>query len=242
MHGVSAHAEPLDRFLARRLKLTWAAVHELVHRNRVSVAGALVRQYHRPLAAGEVVQVDGAVLADGPDDSVILCHKPVGVACSHDPDDAPLIYDVVPAELCHPNLQTVGRLDRNTSGFLLLTIDGKLIQRLTDPRSKLPKRYRIGYAGTLESGAVERVAAGLVLADTGERCLPADLSCDAPGRATLVLTEGRFHQVKRMIQTLGARVETLHRDRLGDWDLPADLQPGAMRLFGIGPLSYGGRE
>ena len=232
MHGViSPASEPLDRFLVRRQRLSWAAAHDLVHRNRVQVDGVTVRQYRRPLLPETVVAVDGAVVENGPDDSVLICHKPLGVACSHDPDDAPLIYDLVPEALRHPELQTVGRLDRNTTGFLLLSTEGAVIQRLTNPRSKLPKRYRVGYVGELESNAAERVAAGLVLSDTGEPCLPAELTLDGVGRCSLVLTEGKFHQVKRMIHTLGARVETLHRDRLGEWDLPVDLAVGAMRPF-----------
>ena len=209
--------------------MTWAAAHGLIHLGRVAVDGVVVRHYRRALVTGAVVAVDGTVVADGPDDLLLVCHKPVGVACSHDLDDAPLLYDLIPEALRHPDLQTVGRLDRNTSGLLLLAVDGQVLQRLTHPARKLPKRYRVGYEGTLPDDAEVRVAAGLVLADTGEPCLPAQLYREAPGRCALVLTEGKYHQVKRMLLTLGARVVDLHRDRIGGLDLPANLPLGSFR-------------
>jgi 16S rRNA pseudouridine516 synthase len=225
--------EPLDRFLARRGLGSWAAVRQLIHHDRVTVDGLRTRRYHQRLAVETRVAVDGRVVADGPDTTVLICHKPAGLACSRDPDDAPLIYGIVPPDLDHPDLHTCGRLDRSTTGLLLLTIDGAVTQRLTDPARKRWKRYQVAYAGSLVADAAERVAAGLVLPDDGSRCRPARLGAITPGptggRCTLELCEGMFHQVKRMILALGGRVETLHRDRIGALDLPPELAPGAMR-------------
>jgi len=223
------NSEPLNRFLVRRLRVTWATAHGLIHEGRVAVDGVVVRHYRRSLGLGVVVTMGGVVVADGPDDLLLVCHKPVGVACSHDPVDAPLLYDQVPEALRHPDLQTVGRLDRKTSGLLLLAVDGQVLNRLANPKSKLPKRYQVTYAGELPAEAEAQVAAGLVLADTGERCLPAELSRTKSGRCTLVLHEGKYHQVKRMLLTLGARVEVLHRDRIGGLNLPANLPVGSFR-------------
>jgi 16S rRNA pseudouridine516 synthase len=221
--------ERIDRFLARRAKLSWSDVHQAIHRGRVTIDGASCSRYHRPLAAGEAVALDGRVIADGPDDAVLLCHKAAGWACSHDAEDAPLIYEQVPEALRHPDLQTAGRLDRDTTGLIVLTIDGKLIQRLTDPEQALWKRYRIHYTGALAEDAAALVAAGLPLPDDPRPCLPARLALDAPGVATLELSEGRHHQVKRMIAALGGLVVGLHRDRVGALALPEDLAPGTMR-------------
>lgn len=223
----------MDLYLARRGVGTWAEVRRLIQRERVRVAGMVCKRYHRQLATDEPVTVDGVEIADGPDASSLLCHKPAGVACSHAPIDAPLIYDLVPAAWRHPNLQTAGRLDRDTTGLIVLTIDGRWLQSLVAPERTRWKRYRIAHSGTLPDDAVARVAAGLPIGGEERPCLPARLTIDPPadglGRATLELCEGRHHQVKRMIDALGGRVVRLHRDRIGGLDLPGDLAPGTFR-------------
>jgi len=226
--------EPLDLFLARRGVGTWAEVRRLIQRKRVRVAGIICKHYNRALLADEVVEVDGAAVADGPDASSLLCHKPAGVACSHAAEDAPLIYDLVPTAWRHPNLQTAGRLDRDTTGLIVFTIDGRWLQHLVAPEHTRWKRYRIAHSGALPDDAVARVAAGLVISGEEHPCLPARLTIDPPaadglGQATLELCEGRHHQVKRMIDALGGHVVRLHRDRIGGLDLPGDLLPGAFR-------------
>jgi 16S rRNA pseudouridine516 synthase len=224
--------EPLDRFVVRAARLGWADTRRAVHAKRVAVNGVMTQKYHRPLRPDDRVALDGADLGDPPDDSVILCHKPAGLACSHGAQDAPLIYDAIPAHLRRPDLNTVGRLDRSTTGLLLITCDGKLLVRIADPARKLPKRYRIAYSGELCADAVERCAAGLMIDGYDTPCRPAPLSLEGPGRATLVIAEGRHHQVKRMIAALGGKVVGLHRDAVGGLELPADLAPGSMRPRG----------
>ena len=226
--------EPLDYFLARRRVGSWAEVRGLIQRCHVRVDGVVCKHYRRQLQAGTVVSVDGDEIGDGEDTGTLVCHKPAGHACSHAPQDAPLIYDLVPEAWRHPNLQTVGRLDRDTTGLILFTIDGTWAQQVVAPDQARWKRYRIAYSGALVPDAVERVAAGLPIGGEATPCLPARLALDgiAPdglGLATLELCEGRHHQVKRMIDGLGGRVVRLHRDRIGALELPADLAAGAMR-------------
>lgn len=234
--------ESLDCFLARRQVGTWAAVRGLIQTCRVRVDGTVCKHYHRTLTAESVVMVDGQLITDGEDISTLICHKPAGVACSHAPQDTPLIYDLVPPAWRHENLQTVGRLDRDTTGLILFTIDGSWAQQIVSPRQARWKRYRIAYRGTLVVDAQQRVADGLPISEENTPCLPARLTCagldsDGLGRATLELCEGRHHQVKRMIAALGGHVERLHRDRIGGLELPADLMPGQLR-----PLSTSERE
>lgn len=226
--------ESLDVFLARRGIGTWSEVRRLIQRTRVRVGGVVCKHYHRMLHADETVEVDGAVVMDGPDTSSLLCHKPAGVACSHAAEDAPLIYDLVPTEWRHPNLQTAGRLDRDTTGLIVLTIDGRWLQQLVAPQHTRWKRYRIAHTGSLLDDAVARVAAGLPISGEERFCLPAHLTIDPPAddglsQATLEICEGRHHQVKRMIDALGGRVVRLHRDRIGGLDLPGDLACGTFR-------------
>ncbi len=226
-----ADGEPLDRFVTRAAGMTWVATRLAIHAERVAVNGVLTQKYHRRLGPADVVTLDACPLGDPADRSILICHKPVGLACSHGPQDAPLIYDSVPPELRHPDLNTVGRLDRNTSGLLLLTCDGKFLVRVTAPERKLPKRYRIGYIGELAADAVAACRSGMMIHGFDTPCAPAEFSYDGPGRATLVISEGRHHQVKRMIATLGGKVVQLHRDAIGGLELPADLAPGSMRVL-----------
>jgi 16S rRNA pseudouridine516 synthase len=230
-------AEPLDAYLTRRTGWTWAEVRRAIQRRRVTVRGVVCKRYHRQLDPGDAVVLDGAAILDGANLGTLVCHKPAGVACSHAPGDAPLIYDLVPESARHPNLQTAGRLDRDTTGLIILTIDGRFQIRLTAPGHALWKRYRIHYTGQLRDQAREDVTAGLILPDEPDPCLPARLTlesggADGLGRATLEICEGRHHQVKRMIRTLGGQVVRLHRDRIGALDLPEDLAAGAMRALG----------
>lgn len=226
--------EPLDYFLARRRVGTWAAVRRLIQTCHVRVDDVVCKHYRRWLSDTSVVMVDGVEIADAEDTGTLICHKPAGVACSHAPQDAPLIYDLVPEAWRHPNLQTVGRLDRDTTGLILFTIDGTWAQSVVEPEHARWKRYRIAFSGALASDAVERVAAGLPIGGETTPCLPARLMLDGISEdgltlASLELCEGRHHQVKRMIDALGGRVIRLHRDRIGVLDLPTDLAVGTMR-------------
>jgi 16S rRNA pseudouridine516 synthase len=226
--------EPLDYYLARRGVGTWAEVRRLIQTCHVRVDGVVCKHYRRALTDLSVVTVDGVVISDGEDTSTLICHKPAGVACSHAPQDAPLIYDLVPPAWRHPNLQTVGRLDRDTTGLILFTIDGTWAQQIVAPKRTRWKRYRIAFSGALVEDAVTRVALGLPIGGESTPCLPARLhldvvAADGLGMATLSLCEGRHHQVKRMIDALGGRVMRLHRDRIAGLDLPTDLSAGSMR-------------
>ena len=243
-------AEPLDRFLARRLRLAVRECRRRIQWGRIQVDGRRCQHYHLRLQPGMRVEHDGIAVADGPDDTVLICHKPRGLACSHDPDDAPLIYEAVPEALRHPDLHTCGRLDRDTSGLLILTSDGRITRQLAEPDRHVVKRYELGYTGGLCPDAAAQAASGAMRIDGDEVPLrPARLELDAAvscaldaadrerlGRlevrwAALEISEGRHHQVKRMIRQWGGRVVRLHRTRIGDLCLPADLPPGAMRVL-----------
>lgn len=240
--AVVARPEPLDYFLTRRQVGNWTAVRGLIQTCHVHVDGVLCKHYQRTLTADSIVTVDGRIITDSEDAGTLICHKMLGLACSHAPQDAPLIYDAVPEAWRHENLQTVGRLDRDTTGLLLFTIDGTWAQRIVSPKRVRWKRYRVAYSGTLVADAEQQVTKGLLLADEATPCLAARLSRNDAAEmslsvATLELCEGRHHQVKRMIQALGGKVERLHRDRIGGLELPADLRPGEFR-----PLSVNERE
>jgi 16S rRNA pseudouridine516 synthase len=226
--------EPLDYFLTRRGVGTWASVRLLIQGQQVLVNGSICKHYRRRLQPNDVVQVSGVTIHDGEDTGTLICYKMAGYACSHEIKHAPLLYDVIPSSYQHPNLQTVGRLDRDTTGLLLLTIDGEWAQLVMSPKRRCWKRYRLAFSGELIQDAQARVSAGLTLLDDPRPCLPARLellgyTADGLREANMHLCEGRYHQVKRMMMTLGGRVQRLHRDRIGGLTLPDDLTPGDMR-------------
>ena len=130
-------------------------------------------------------------------------------------------------------MQAVGRLDEDTTGMLLLTDDGKLIHRLTSPKHHVPKVYEVGcQAPGQTNNRWRRLLAGVVLEDDPKpRCAPAPARPTVPAssRLRLTLTEGKYHQVKRMLAAVGNRCEALHRSAIGGLTLPPDLQPGQWR-------------
>ena len=178
------------------------------------------------------MQIDGRPL-DPPAGLVLILNKPLGMTCSHKEDGA-LVYDVLPERWRRrdPAISTIGRLDKETSGLLLLTDDGDLLHRVISPRRHVAKVYRAGLARPLAGTEAALFASGdLVLEGDDKPLAPATLEIVSPTEALLTVTEGRYHQVRRMFAAAGNHVETLHRERLGGLDLPDDLAPGEWRLL-----------
>ena len=170
---------------------------------------------------------------DPPSGLLLMLHKPVGYTCSRK-DQGRLVYDLLPPRfrLRDPLLSSVGRLDRDTSGLLLMTDDGQLLHRITSPKSELAKVYVATLAQDLGSEVAALFASGTLLLESEQTpLLPAELEALAPRRARLTLHEGRYHQVRRMFAAVGNHVEALHRERIGGLDL-GDLAPGQWRVLG----------
>jgi 16S rRNA pseudouridine516 synthase len=166
----------------------------------------------------------------------LMLHKPAGTECSQKPSAYPSIYTLLPAPLRQrpakgavQGVQAVGRLDQDTTGLLLLTDDGAFIHRMSSPRHHVPKVYEVGTRHPVDARQIQRLLEGVVLDDDPHPVRAA--ACEATGdyALRLTLTEGKYHQVKRMVAAVGNRVETLHRSRIGALTLPADLAPGQWR-------------
>ena len=225
-----AKAFRLDGWLADAHQGSRSECRNMVRRGRVTVNGNKERNISFSVNDDMLICVDGiAITAPRRSPLTVIMHKPLGYACSNDEREAPLIGELVPKQWINEGLNSIGRLDRETSGLLLMTTDGPLLHRLIHPKRKVGKRYQLTYSGTLCTNAMQLVTTGLVLEGDPKPCLPASLEIHENGRATMILHEGRYHQVRRMIQNLGGEVITLHRDRLGFLDLPADLEPGMVR-------------
>lgn len=160
----------------------------------------------------------------------LALHKPVGTECSHAPSHHASVFSLLPPFLVARGVQSVGRLDADTSGLLLLTDDGTLLQQLTSPKRKVPKRYLATCAEPVTDAQLEALRSGVRLNDAPE---PVGGDAARAGERALVLTisEGKYHQVRRMIAAAGNHVTALHRDRVGALELPADLPPGQWRLL-----------
>jgi 16S rRNA pseudouridine516 synthase len=180
--------------------------------------------------AHEAIRVDGELL-DPPQGLLLMLHKPVGYTCSTK-DPGRIVYDLLPPRfrLRAPLLSTVGRLDRETSGLLLMTDDGALLHRIVSPKSHLSKRYDATLANDLRGDEADVFASGTLMLESEDTPLvPAMLEVRDPRHASVLLTEGRYHQVRRMFAAVGNHVDALHRSAIGSLTL-GDLPPGEWRL------------
>lgn len=162
------------------------------------------------------IRIDGEPLDPAPG-LVLMLHKPVGYTCSTK-DRGRLVYDLLPPRFAarSPLLSTVGRLDRDTSGLLLMTDDGALLHRIVSPKSHLPKVYEATLAQRLRGDEADLFASGTLMLESEQTPLkPAQLETLAPQQVRLTLTEGRYHQVRRMFAAVGNHVEALHRAAVG---------------------------
>ena len=211
-------------YCSRREARAWIAAE------RILVQGRPAGDPGLKVASTDDVQVDGAPL-DHPAELLLLLHKPLGLVCSHDEREGPSVYALLPERWRrrNPPVTSVGRLDKDTSGLLLLTDRSALVHRLTSPKHKVPKVYRATVDRDLPPELVPQFASGtLLLPGETEPCAPALLSLLSPREAELTLTEGRYRQVRRMFAACGATVLTLHRTRFGDLAL-GELAAGQWR-------------
>jgi 16S rRNA pseudouridine516 synthase len=226
----------LDRLLANLGYGSRREVQALVAGGKVVLDGAVLKD------AGVRIAVDATlpermtirgVSVDPPAPLVLMMHKPLGVVCSHK-EDGEKIYDLLPRRwrLRDPGLSTVGRLDKDTSGLILMTDDGDFLHRVISPRRHVPKTYLATLDRPLRGSEGEVFAAGTLMLDSEEKPLrPAKLEVVDARTARLTITEGRYHQVRRMFAAVGNHVVTLHRERIGGIALPNDLAPGQHRIL-----------
>ena len=166
----------------------------------------------------------------------VLLHKPAGTECSQKPSAHPSIYTLLPAPLRQrPNkgaiqgVQAVGRLDQDTTGLLLLSDDGQFIHRMSSPKKPVSMVYRVTCKHPVDDKQVQRLLDGVVLDDDPKPVKAAACEQVDSHVLDLTLTEGKYHQVKRMLAAVGNRVEGLHRWKMGGLVLPVDLAPGQWR-------------
>ncbi|MEP6967418.1 MAG: pseudouridine synthase [Pseudomonadota bacterium] len=227
----------LDRLLANLGYGSRREVQSLIGAGLVVFDGETLRDagWKLPVTPDlpERMRVEGAPL-DPPAPLTLMLHKPLGVVCSHR-EAGRSLYELLPARwrARDPVLSSIGRLDADTTGLLLITDDGALLHRIISPRNHVGKRYHVTLDRPLKGDEAALFSAGtLVLEGDSAPLAPAELQPLSPTTAHLTITEGRYHQVRRMFAAAGNRVVALHRDRIGALDLPGDLAPGAFRRIG----------
>lgn len=208
----------------------------LVQQGFVAVAGTMVADPAMDFVApGLCFSVQGREW-EYHEKAYLMLHKPAGTECSQKPSAWPSVYTLLPAPLRQrptkgavQGVQAVGRLDQDTTGLLLLTDDGAFVHRMGSPRRHVPKVYEVTARHPVTATQVERLLQGVVLDDSPQPVRAAACEQSAERQLRLTLTEGKYHQVKRMVAAVGNRVEALHRSRIGGLALPDDLPAGQWR-------------
>lgn len=225
----------LDQLLANLGYCSRRDARSWIKAGAVTIRGEPAEDFSAKVKPADV-QVDGEPL-DHPDGILIALHKPLGLVCSHDDREGPNIYSLLPPRWRqrNPQVTSVGRLDKETSGLLLVTDQSQLVHRLTSPKHKVPKVYRATVDRDLDPALIPLFASGtLRLEGDDDPCAPAELTIVGPREAELTLIEGRYHQVRRMFAACGSTVLTLQRTRFGSLALD-DLPPGKWHEL---PLDY----
>lgn len=219
----------LDKFLCDALGATRKEATKIIKSGDVTVNEVVVKSGAHKLKESCCVEWQNRELTlQGP--KYIMLHKPEGFVCSHEDGfnhTAFVLLDEVNMEKLH----FAGRLDVDTTGLVLMTDDGKWSHRITSPKHKCEKTYRVWLADPIGEDYVARFVEGIELRNEREPTLPAQLEVIDTHEALLTIVEGKYHQVKRMFAALGNKVEGLHRERIGAIELDADLEPGEYRYL-----------
>jgi 16S rRNA pseudouridine516 synthase len=221
----------LDQLLSSLGYCSRKEVVGVVKAGRVKLNGVPLAK-HDVRVDPHTITLDGEAL-EAPDGLLAMLHKPVGYVCTHSDGEGPTIYELLPAQWLdrNPAVTSIGRLDKDTSGLLLITDIGTLVQRYTSPKADVQKTYLAELDRDLEPQLIEVFAKGdLILRGEERPCLPAKLEIVSTRTARLTITEGRYHQVRRMFASQGWHVEKLHRETFGPHAL-GDLAEGEWQML-----------
>ena len=211
-------------------------VADFVNKGRVLWRGEVVKKPDQKVEAADVT-LDGLAL-EAPEGLLVMLNKPLGHVCTHSDGEGTTVYELLPPRWMarKPAITSIGRLDKDTSGLLLITDLGPLVHRYTSPKAEVEKIYEVTVDRELDPALIATFASGsVVLRGEDKPCLPAQLEITGPLTARLTLMEGRYHQVRRMFASQGWHVEKLHRSRFGDYTL-GDLAPGEWRVLELPDL------
>ena len=218
--------ERLDKVISHMSGASRREVKEMVRQGRVTVGGTTMTNAETKVDTAAEICLDGKVLGVE-EKTYLMLHKPGGILTATEDKRQKTVLDLLPPEYRNRGLSPVGRLDIDTEGLLFLTNDGELNHRLTSPKYQIDKVYEAVVEGVLTPEDQSAFAEGIVLKDF--TCLPAKLEILAENRCRVTVQEGKFHQVKRMLGSLGKPVIYLKRLSVGSISLPVDLTKGNYR-------------
>lgn len=218
----------------------------LIAQGRVSIGGQVQRDLRSRIDVSDPAfefRVDGQCWPYR-ERAYLMLHKPAGYECSHRPGAWPSVYSLLPSPLrWRPGtgrslgVQAVGRLDQDTTGLLLFSDDGVFVHRLNSPRRQVPKIYEVLAKHVVDDQQVRQLTEGVRLRDDPHPVRAVHCEVQDGYRLRLTLTEGKYHQVKRMVSAVGNRVEALHRPCVGALELPPELEPGQWRWLDAGDVA-----
>ncbi|TCW00263.1 16S rRNA pseudouridine(516) synthase RsuA [Biostraticola tofi] len=220
----------LDKFLSQQLGISRALVLRELRAKRVTVDGDIIRQGSFQLKPEHQVRFDDNLLVQITGPRYFMLHKPQGYVCSTDDPDHPTVLYFID-EPVPDKLHAAGRLDIDTTGLVLMTDDGQWSHRITSPKHHCEKTYRVTLEQPLAEDTAARFTEGVMLHNEKHPTRPAVLEVITELEVRLTISEGRYHQVKRMFAAVGNRVVGLHRERVGHIILDEDLQPGEYRAL-----------
>lgn len=226
----------LDRLIAAHRSMGRQAAHHAIAARRVCVDGTVVTDSHHVVDRFMQVEFDGELIQQPERALYLMLHKPAGILSATKDAVHATVIDLIDDPDKH-TLHIAGRLDRSTSGLVLLTNDGRWSKRLMAAEHKVPKVYLVETAEPIAPDAASAFARGFYFHTEDITTLPAELTLLSERIARLTLHEGRYHQVKRMFHRVNNRVTRLHRESIGPFDLPPDLNPGEWRDIG-GPAAW----
>ncbi len=220
----------LDKYICECTQLTRSLATQALRNKLVTVNGDMVKSGSTKISVGDdAVCLEGQALVLHQGFRYYMMHKPAGMVCANTDFDHPIVFDIMYDEPAIHKLHTVGRLDLDTTGLLLITDDGKWSHFITSPKHHKTKTYRVWLAEELIDNAEQQFKEGILLRGEKDLTQPAELERLSHTEVLVTLHEGKYHQVKRMFAALGNHVEGLHRERIGDLALDEDLGEGEYR-------------
>ena len=215
----------LDKYVSVALNISRADSKRFIQSGKISVNGLCVKKSDYKVDINDMSVKYNNSLIDYKEFIYILMNKPSGILSASNDKKAKTVVDIIPQELKRDGLFPVGRLDKDTTGFLIITNDGDFAHKIISPKSNIQKRYYVELDGNITDEMIEKFEKGIILAD-GTQCMPARLERTEGCRAFITIKEGKYHQVKRMFGTVGLGVNKLHRISIGGLSLPDILEEG----------------
>ena len=219
----------LDKYICQATTMTRSQAKKVITQGRISNAETVIRNTGYKVSAQEAISFDGKVI-NVRSTRYIMLNKPKDYICSTVDEQLPSIINLIKVDKAE-QLCIAGRLDADTTGLALITDDGQWSHKITSPRKKCNKRYRVKLAQPIEDDAIALFNEGIQLKSENTPCLPAKLEILSTNEVVLTISEGKYHQVKRMFAALGNLVIELHREQIGEIELDTTLQLGEWRYL-----------